>query len=401
MRRTLIIIATVVVLAGVGAWVYFSFFAGSAGVAVAPAGNAGLPIAGQGTQNGSAPSGATAGAPSAPAAPVKVSPRLVQIDKGPVVPGEVARDIKISSTTNDVVVSYVERQSGNVFSYFVNAGTLTRTSNRTLPGIEEASWLPDASLAFVRYLSGTNFSITNTYALRADGSSGFFLPQNLAGVSVSSTTILALASGGNGSVVSLVKSDGTRATQVFTTPLSSIRISFAGKNQYLVVTKPSATLPGDAYLVDSAGHFSRVAGPLSGLVALASPSGTWALVSSAANGTMRLELVNALTGSALPLPVATIADKCAWALDESAVYCGVPISPSAAYSYPDDWYQGAAHFSDRIWKIEVTGRYAELVLDFNKETKGLLDAEALALDPQRSALAFLNKNDGSLWSYQL
>lgn len=398
MRRYLIIAAIVMVLAGVVAAVYFIFFTGSAGVAVAPEG-AGLPMAGQG-----APGTETTGASNAPAsAPIAVSARLVKISAGPVVPGVAVVNNKAASASSspEVAVKYIERQSGNVYAYLTHARTLTRTSNRTIPGIQSAAWLPDASLAFVRYLSGTDFSTINSYALPASGSGGFFLSQNLSDIAVSSTSVLTLASGVSGSVASLMRTDGTRASEIFTTPLSSLRVAFAGKNRYLAFTKPSYALSGSAFLVDGTGRFSRVSGPLNGLVAKASPSGKWVLVSSVFDGGMRMELVNSATGESLSLPVATIADKCVWAADDSAVYCGIPMNPPASFNYPDDWYQGAVSFSDRIWKIQVSGRYAQLVLDFSKENREALDAEALATDSLNTILVFVNKNDGSLWSYSL
>lgn len=406
MRRYIIIAAIVMVLAGVGAAVYFIFFTGSAGVTVAPEGTS-LPMAGQG-----APSAETMSTSNAPVgAPVAVSARLMKISAGPVVPGVAVVNSKAAGAsssppstslgTSDVAVKYIERQSGNVYAYLTHAKTLTRTSNRTIPGIQSAAWLPDASLAFVRYLSGTDFSTINSYALLASGSGGFFLSQNLSDIAVSSTSILTLASGVSGSVASLMRTDGTRASEIFTTPLSSLRIAFAGKNRYLAFTKPSYALSGSAFLVDGTGRFSRVSGPLNGLVAKASPSGKWVLVSSAFDGGMQMELVNTTTGESLSLPVATIADKCVWAADDSAIYCGIPMNPSASFNYPDDWYQGAVSFSDRIWKIQVSGRYAQLVLDFSKENKEALDTEALTLDPLNTVLVFVNKNDGSLWSYSL
>ncbi|MBI4088923.1 hypothetical protein HY415_02400 [Candidatus Kaiserbacteria bacterium] len=396
MRRYLTIAAVVILLIGVGVAIYFFFFAKPA-VTTTPGTT--LPTAGQ----GAVPGQATTGTPSTtPGTPTAVSARLVKISAGPVVLGMVVvSKAGNASTSPETTVTYIERRSGNVFSYSSSLKTLTRTSNKTIPGIQSASWLPNASLAFVRYLSGDDFSTINTYGLPANGVGGFFLPQNLADISVSPTNILTLASGVNGSVASLLRTDGTGASQAFTTPLSSIRVSFAGKNQYLVYTKPSSSLPGNAYLVDKAGAFSRVAGPRSGLVALASPSGKWVLVSYALNAAMHMELVNTITNETLPLPVATIADKCAWAADDSVIYCGVPVDPSISATYPDDWYQGAAHFSDRLWKIQVVGRYAQLVLDFSKETKDSLDAVALATDAANATLVFVNKNDGSLWSYSL
>lgn len=399
MRRTFIIII-VLVIAGIGAAAYFYFFARTPGIAVTPPGKVNLPLAGQGATN-LAPGGTSTS--TLPANPVPVSARLVKISAGPVVPGEAVVNIpaKNASSSPDVAVDYIERQSGNVFSYLVHAKTIARTSNKTIPGIQSASWLPDASFAFVRYLSGSDFSTINTYALPAGGSGGFFLPQNIAAIAVSSTNVLTLASGVNGSVASLKRVDGTHAAAAFTTPLSLLRVSFAGKNRFLAFTKPSATLSGGAFLVDSAGSFSRIAGPLAGLVALASPSGKWVLVSSTLSSGMQMGLINTTTGETLPLPVATIADKCVWTADDSSVYCGIPVNPSTTYAYPDDWYQGVAHFSDRIWRIDVSGRYAQLVLDFPKETDGSLDAEALAIDPLHTVLVFINKNDSSLWSYSL
>jgi len=398
MRRTLLIFAVLIVLAGIALGVYVYFFASKAALVVSP-GNTTLPIAGDtGNGGGSGPSATT----TSVGGQVGTSARLVQISKGPVVPGVAAVDVGgTASTTVDVLVSYIERQSGNVFHYSTRAGNITRTSNRTVPGIQTATWLPNGTTAFVRYLSGADSRTINTYALPADGASGFFLPQNLSDIAVASTSVLALATGVNGSVASIQRTDGTNALTLFTTPLSSLRVSFAGPSQYLAFTKPSSTLTGNAFLVDKKGSFSRIAGPLSGLVALASPLGKWVLVSYVQNASMQLRLVNTSTNEAVPLPLATIADKCVWAADDSTVYCGVPVDPSRNYAYPDDWYQGAVHFSDRIWKIDVSGRFAQLVLDFGAETKGSLDAEALSINRAASTLVFVNRNDGSLWSYRL
>lgn len=406
MRRPLLIFAALVVLTGIGAVIYLFFFSGTPAVTVSGGSPGTLPSAGQAATTAQT-TGGLGGTPIA--GPSKVTSRLIEISSGPVVPGTFTGDTKAvagSSTTPatpaDIVVRYIERQSGNVFAYSHSAGAITRTSNRTIPGIIGASWLPDGSVAFAQYLSGTDLSTVNTYALRADGTDGFFMPQGLAGIAVSSTSVLALASGVNGSAVSQYHVDGTHASELFTTPLSSIAASFAGKNQYLVWTKPSATLSGDAYLVSAKGVFSRIAGPMNGLSALASPSGHWVLVSYVQGSALAMELVDTVTHTATPLPVATIApDKCVWASDESAAYCGIPAAAPQNYAYPDDWYQGAVRFDDRIWKISVNGRYAALVLDFKKDTSQSLDAVGLSVDANQSWLTFVNKRDGSLWGYSL
>lgn len=401
MQRTLTIASIVIVLLGLGIGAYFYFFAGSASITVVPGGSASFPTAADTsvpTQDNLDSTG-----DSAIGTPIAAAPRLVQISAGPVVPGEVVLNIQPenASSTPEVAVRYLERQSGNVFSYSPSTQKITRINNKTIPGIQSASWLPDGSSAFVRYLSGNDFSTINTYALAATSSEGSFLAQNLSDIAVSATGALTTASGVNGSSISLANADGSHSSTLFTTPLTSLRVSFAGENQYLAFSKASATLSGYAFLVNAKGRFSRVAGPLPGLVALASPSGAWVLASYTQGGTLRTELIDTVKGTALPIPVATIADKCVWAADESTVYCGIPMNPPTTYAYPDDWYQGAVAFSDRIWKIDVENRYAQLVLDFSQANKGSLDAESLAIDPAKTTLVFVNKNDGSLWSYSL
>jgi hypothetical protein len=403
MQRNLTIAAIAIVVLGLAAFAYFYFFTSSPGVAVTP-GSASLPIAGQ-TPGNTSGNGSSTGTPTitSPGTPIVVSSRLVQISAGPVVPGEITYDTKVtvaSSSRLIATVQYIERQSGNVFSYHTDTHVLTRINNKTIPGIQSAAWLPDASAAFVRYLSGTDLSTINTYALGSTSPNGFFLPQNLSDIAVSSTTVLSLASGVNGSVATLTRADGTHPSTIFTSPLTSLRATFAGKTQYLAFSKPSAKIQGDAFLVSPSGHFSKIAGPLTGLVALSSPSGKWILVSYTQGAALQMELVDSATGQTTALPVATIADKCVWTADETSIYCGIPQSPSAA-SYPDDWYQGAVSFSDRIWNIHVSDRYAQMVLDFSQANKGELDATALSIDPAKTTLVFMNKNDESLWSYSL
>lgn len=393
MRRVLIIVAVVIVLLGIGAGVYFTFFANAA---------PGLEVTSTTLPNAedTAPSEGHQISLTEPA--TRVTDRLIKISAGPVALGVAVVNIpaKDASSTADVAVRFIERQSGNIYSYLVGTGKLTRTSNKTLPGIQEALWLPSGEGAFVRYLSGETSSTIDTYSLSKDGTGGFFLPQGLTGLAVASTSILALASGSNGSIASLMQTDGTRSTTLFSSPLASLRVVFAGKSRYMAFTKPSSSLPGSLFMVDG-GRFTRIAGPLPGLVALPSPSGAWALVTTSESGVMRMTLIDTATGKTTALPIATIADKCVWAADSRAVYCGVPVAPSSEYGYPDDWYQGAIHFSDRIWKIDVVGRYAQLVLDPSTAEATPLDAVALALDPGETTIVFVNKNDGSLWSYRL
>src|SRR3989344_8387252 len=125
MKRTLATVAVVILLLGIGVAIYFLFFA-KPSVTTAP--GTGLPIAGQGTPQ----PGETTGGPNTPNTPETISPRLVKISSGPAALGEVVvTKAGNASTSAETAVSYVERQSGNIFVYSSKTKTTTRTSNKT------------------------------------------------------------------------------------------------------------------------------------------------------------------------------------------------------------------------------------------------------------------------------
>jgi hypothetical protein len=411
MRRTLLIIAAVIVLLGIGVGIYFLFFRGNAALTVGGS----LPIGDLAEGEGETEtSGAQGLGVPLPGAGTDIAPRLVRVSDRPVALGAVAvyvRGTPPVATTSasstpigtepDVRVEYIERESGNIYAYQAHGRTLTRLSNKTLPGIQEAAWLTDGSLAFVRFLERTgNEEHINTYALPANGTGGYFLAQNLEQVLVKGTSTLAtLLSTTDGSSASVSTPSGSGLHSLFATALSSVRMAFSGNN-YVVATKGSASMDGSAFTVDGkTGSFTRALGPLPGLSTLASPAGRYVLYSYLDRGKLALGVLDIATHVATRLPLATLPEKCTWTLDDTALYCGVPTNASS--TLPDDWYQGATAFSDRLWRIDMTGRVATLIIDPKQTADIDIDAVGMTLDRTNDVLVFTNKRDRLLYVYDL
>lgn len=425
MRRTLTLIAIVIVILGLIIGVYFFFFANK-GPSLTVGGSAvENPFGGVGsgtstnTGVGTGSSGETdftdTGATAVAAQP---APRLVEISTGPVADG--TADVRVvvppqgtvdaddsstaptAGTTTDTEIRYIERSSGNVYAYRVHANTLTRISNRTVPGVQDASWLADGSMAYARYVTTDADGTMHVegYALPSTGVGGFALPRDLAqAFAAGSSTLFTLAAGTNGSIGTLAKADGTGGHTAFSSLLSQIT-AFYSKAGLFAMTRPSASVGGYAFSVDGSGSFVRTLGPLNALSILPNHAGTKLLVSYLDAGTLRLASYDLASKQLTALPVSTLAEKCAWTADDLSAYCGVPVSlPSG--TLPDDWYQGAVSFSDRIWKIDFDSRVAELIANLPTLAKTDIDATSLALDPTEDVLTFINKRDGSLWSYDL
>lgn len=403
MRRILIIVAVLIVLIGLGIAAYFFFFASKAGTLTVGANPFGD------TSGTTAPAG---GLTEGSGAGTLVAPNFIKITDGPVSQGMVATDVNIAvagqgtstssttQTTPDIDVRFIDRASGNIYSYLARSRTLTRLSNKTLPGIQEASWVPNGSLAYVRFLtsSGADGEHIATYALPENENGGFFLEQDLSEARVSSSTgLFTLLTSTTGSVGTVSKIDGSSPRTLFTSLVSSLIVYPAG-NTYFAYTKASSAISGYGFQV-AGGSFTRILGPLTGLTLLPSPSGKSVLYSYVDSGAEHLAVIDLANHTATALPLATLTEKCVWA-DEATVYCGVPTDMGSG-NLPDDWYQGVVSFSDRIWRIDMTARVATLIVDPSTVAKTSIDAISLTIDPKENVLVFMDKKTGSLWAYSL
>lgn len=405
-RRLLIIIASVIVLIGLIVGGYFLFFANGPTLSVGTPGN---PFGSSGDRPDSELLGPD-GEPVQGAGTV-VAPRLIRISDAPVAKGAVALSIPpvpaAASSTEpeipaDTEIRFIERQSGNIYTFRVHDRVLTRISNRTLPGIQEAVWSADGTRAFVRYLTRAADGIehVDTYALPSDGGEGYFLEQDLEQVAVQDTrTVFSLLPSSTGSIGSFSNLDGTNVRTLFTSALSRLRTEFSG-GDLVATTKASSGLDGYAFLVSgTGGSFTRILGPLRGLATLPNKEGTSVLYSYVDSTRTYLQVLDLAARTSISLPLVTLAEKCAWEPGGRALYCGVPTA--LAGNVPDEWYQGAKTFSDRIWRIDLDTRLATLVVDPGQVANVAIDAVALTIDPEKDTLVFTNKKDGTLWVYDL
>jgi hypothetical protein len=427
-KRLFIILASIVVLIGIAVGVTFLVFGDSAELTVSNDPFGGL---GSGLADGEPLPEAGAGAGE------EFAPRLIRITDKPVAEGVAAITYTSTTTvqtealveqpvslddssatttteapvvttpvTQEVVVTeaevrFIDRASGNIYRYRAQERSLTRLSNKTLPGIQRASWLSDGSQAYVQFLSGgEGFENVATYVLPDSGEGGFFLEQNLrAAKAVGATSLFSMVSGPTGSVGSIARADGTQQRTFFTSLLSALVVHPTSGN-YFAHTRASAFLDGYGFQINAAtGAFTRILGPNRGLSVLPSPAGDKVLYSYSEQGAVRLAVYDVATRATTALPVATLTEKCAWNSAGTAIYCGVPLG--LGRNLPDDWYQGVASFSDRLWRIDITARLATLVVDPNEVAELSIDAVALATDPTEDALFFTDKRTGSLWVYDL
>lgn len=406
-RNTVILLVLCVVLV-LGGLTYFFFFAPKgAGISLQEGGISIGTSATSATQSGD---GSPLGVDEQRVA-VEEAPRLIKISADAVSYGVNVRSTKLTSSANiggatttldvtNTYVDYVERETGNMYTFNDTERAITRMTNQTLPGVVDAVWSKDGSRAFVRYLSRDTGDTIQSYALGREEGTSYVLEEGLDGIAVTPKgLVFTLLSNSNGSIGTLVSPDGTGAKTLFSSPLSALKVKPAG-DSFVAYTKASLGSNGYAFLVDGkTGSFERLVGPLAGLTALPSPSGKKVLLGYRSGSTLRLEILDVATRTSTVLPIATLTEKCVWSADETDIFCAVPRALSGAL--PDDWYQGAVVFSDRFWKVDVVNRLATLLIDTRELAQIEVDAVSLAIDDTSRVLVFTNKSDGSLFAYEL
>ena len=74
---------------------------------------------------------------------------------------------------------------------------------------------------------------------------------------------------------------------------------------------------------------------------------------------------------------------------------------SFSADYPNDWYQGDVSFSDNLWKIDLKNHSANQMVVPEQVAGRAVDITNLGIGNDGKMLYFINKNDNTLWLYEI
>lgn len=194
----------------------------------------------------------------------------------------------------------------------------------------------------------------------------------------------------------------TPQTQIFSSPFRSWQVNWFNQDLISLTTRASSQANGFSYFLNpKTKGLTKVLGNLKGLSVLPSPDANYLLYSAtSASGRPELALLNLKERNTVPLTQATLAEKCVWGSDASALWCAVPKELPAG-DYPDSWYQGQVSFTDELWRYDLTTGEATLLdlpADLQNEN---FDAINLTLTPNNDYLFLINKLNSKLLTFPL
>ena len=189
-----------------------------------------------------------------------------------------------------------------------------------------------------------------------------------------------------------------KKTIVFQSPFSEWLSQTVGASIIGLTAKPSAEAPGYSYLLDtSTENYIKTVGDIKGLTVLYAPNKQNLVFS---NNNLGLNLFNTINKTVNPSGVRTLSEKCVWGKNSLVLYCAVP-KDFSSQNYPDAWYQGIVSFDDIFWKIDLISQTSVVLFDPEELGGEKIDGIKLSLSPSENLLFFVNKKNGSLWSYDL
>ena len=325
----------------------------------------------------------------------------------------------VGTTTQDVMVRYIERGLGHIYETNMSNLKEERISNETRLKIYEALWGNAGNGVVIRYLNGDKNDIIQTYSMvlrdiknatstdegKRVESDGVFLRENISEVAVSQERgdrLFYILPTGDSSVGITAGFDGKKQAQIFDSPLKEWLSFWPNDKLITLTTKPSQNVSGFIFFLDpQTGKTTKILGKINGLTTLTSPDGKNVLYSESTSSGVNLYLYDVVKDAKTKLSLTTLPDKCVWSkIKKEVLYCGVPQTVLSG-SLPDGWYQGVVSFSDDIWRIDITTGVTTMLVSPPKTAGEEIDATKLLLSPNEAFLLFVNKKDSTPWSLKL
>lgn len=329
---------------------------------------------------------------------IDISPaKLRQLTTRPVIGYSDSR----ATSSDPRIIRYVEGGTGHVFSINMETGEETRVSNNTIPNPESAVFSPDNQYVLVR--SGFSRNSKTVLINLSDTSSNATVtldPIMDDFTFADDGSILYTTLTSNGTSGYKMYPDTKITTKIFDFPFQEATMVWSrnDKSPHYVYPKTSTQLRGYLYSIKN-GKLKRETSDGLGLTAEASPD---YIVSTVLDGSEPASYIydraqNKFNAS----PIIFEPHKCILSSTAKYImYCGYEIT-EYGYSYPNDWYQGARSFSDNIWSVNLFNLSATQLTNPENEVGRVVDITNMETSSDGKVLYFTNKNDNTLWSYEI
>lgn len=298
-------------------------------------------------------------------------------------------------------ILYTEGGTGHIYSIDLESGAEIRLSNTTIPNPESAKFSPSGNLVAIRTGFGARNSIELlTLSGENSASKETLTPKMVDFIFNAKNELLYTEYSSAGLLGQLLAPDTRTSQTLFTVPFQSAEVAWStdGSSQHFVYPKPAAALNGFLYRIQNGTLFREQASGGGLMAKIGDDYYTYTITTQ--RGPISF-VTNRSTGDSSSLPILIVPGKCVFSKNNSSrLFCG-SANKDLSYEFPDNWYKGLISFSDRIYEIDVTKGLATQLSNPEIETGRQIDVIEMKIGSTDKVLYFINKNDNTLWMYEI
>ena len=310
----------------------------------------------------------------------------------------------VDTTTDPKItfIRYAEAGTGHIYSINITTGEETRLSNTTIAGASRAEFSPNGTYVAIAagYTNQPTITLL-TLGMSTEAKKATALTQKMVDFTFSDTNELMYTEySSSGQSGMALNPETLVGRNLFTIPFQSATVIWSTdpNTPHYVYPKTSSKLPGYIYQTSSA-TLKRI--PLSGTGLSALANSEYLVSTKLVNNTPLSRSFNPKTGTGIALPIVAEPSKCALShLNTEIMYCGND-QTDYGYEFPDDWYKGLKSFNDRLYEIDLKKGSATQLISPETALGRTIDVINMNLSPSSKVLYFMNKNDNTLWMYEI
>ncbi len=311
------------------------------------------------------------------------------------------REISLSTST-PAKVMYVEKGTGHVFTINPSTGEEVRVSGTTVAEASEAAISVGGD--FVAIASNGNTK-SKTMVVGEISTTSESLNERL-----TETVVANFSIGTTDEVLySTLGSSGLRAQaydvttgkikEVFSLPFHEAVIEWGRGSSDTHFAYPKASYALEGYLYEiTGGTLERL--PLSGFGFSAQVNEDIIVYNTIENQTPTTHIYDRNSGVKQALNAPILLEKCFLPVTGLIFVCGFE-AVKMPYEFPDFWYRGDVSFKDSLLAISAKDFVSEELINTFNESGREIDITELKAGTSGTALYFTNKNDNTLWMYEI
>jgi hypothetical protein len=298
----------------------------------------------------------------------------------------------LATSTANPEVLFVEGGTGHVYRLNVVTGEETRVSNITIAGATVAVFSPDQTRVVIQSGFGQSrtllsVSLQDTTTLELPTSVGAF-------VLTQGGELLYANSNSDGTVTAKTYNFTSNTSRnLFTVPFRDVTIRWGTEPDavHYFYPKTASRLEGAIFSGTNAGGINRESIGGYGLSAISNQLFTVFAIQN--NNEYQTYIFDQFENTTRALGAGFLPEKCAF-LNQIvlAMVCAHSSSGTYDINIPDQWYQGAVSLVDELWFTDLTSDETVLITE---------TFVSLQINPTDERLYFTNKNDQTLWLYEL